>query len=208
VLENGVESRKSRETILGLVSEMTKSDAEEALRKIIREKTHAPNTREMTFGEFLNKTETGYVASRKQSWRPHWANVLDSLYRNHFEKTIGQKKQSAITRADFQAWLNGKSHLSKSTIHKCRTQLGAILQEAFAQDLVEKNRAKDLTMPASKVAFVETGFITKQQVALGLKITGTYKSKRDYLVLRLAATRGLRPCEIFALRVNDITRTT
>ena len=52
VIEDGKERRKSRETILGMVSEMTKGDAEEKLRKIIRQETGAAASSAIRSGSF------------------------------------------------------------------------------------------------------------------------------------------------------------
>ena len=60
-----------------------------------------------------------------------------------------------------------------------------------------------LTEPVS-ARKVKRPIMTLAQVAAGLKYTRGLKSKRDYLILRLATTRGLRPSELFALRVNDL----
>jgi len=204
VIANGVEKRKTREVILGLCSDLTRADAEEKLRGIIRTEVKEASTGGLTLWEFLIKAHTGYIACRAPAWKPKWKMVLESLYDCHFKDSIAAKKLKDITRADCQAWLNSKAPLSKSMIHKCRTQLSAILQEAYAQDLVEKNRAQDLTMPESKTPTLETPFLLKSQVAHGLKLTSGYADKREYLILKLAATRGLRPNEICALRVNDI----
>jgi hypothetical protein len=54
VIEGGEEKRKSRETILGLVSEMTKADAEEKLRKIIRQENGAASSGAMMLWEFMH----------------------------------------------------------------------------------------------------------------------------------------------------------
>ena len=110
----------------------------------------------------VEKTDT-----KPLKWRPKWRNVVVSLYDCHFRETIATKRLHDITRADCQAWLNSKVHLSQSVIHKCRTQLCAILQQAYAQDLVEKNRAADLVEPKSKVAFEETPALPMTAVVRG-----------------------------------------
>ncbi|MGA8028118.1 MAG: hypothetical protein WB992_13325 [Bryobacteraceae bacterium] len=179
VIENGAEKRKTKETILGLASEMSKSDAEEKLHDIIQEETHAPNSGEMTLWQFMQRPEKGYIALRSPSWRPKWKNVAASLYKCHFQKTISAKRLKDIGRVDCQAWLNTKKVLSASMIHKCFTQLFAILEEACAQDLTKKNRAIGLTVPESEKPVVEPPPLSKDQVVLGLKITSRYKSQQE-----------------------------
>lgn len=122
LIEGSKEKRKTREKILGLCSEMTKADAEEKLRQIIRQENGAAPWSEMTLWEFLHHPTTGYIALRSPNWTPAWKETVDGLFEKHFKDSIAALKLSEINRANCQAWLNkiGTKGFSQSLIHNAR----------------------------------------------------------------------------------------
>jgi integrase len=81
---------------------------------------------------------------------------------------------------------------------KCLSHIRAVFNFAIEDELLEHNPALRLDMPPTRKE--SQRFLTPDEYIRLLTVAG----QRDRLILRLFLVDGLRPGELFALRVNDI----
>ncbi len=211
VTENGKQVRKQKYETFGLVKEVKEQDAQAKLDTAVRTATNAPADGEMTLWEFIHKPQTGFIAMREPTWTPKWKKNVKSLYENHFKDSIGRMKLNELNRGNCQAWVNAvpPDATSKSMTHKRRTQLAAMIHEAFVQGIISGNffqsvREKDtLTEPKTKHKVLRP-WLTLAEVGAGFRFTARRKDRKDYIIFRLSICPGIRPSELFALRANDM----
>ncbi len=195
---DGKERRRHRNVLLGLKSKLKKWEAQEKLQRIIEKESADGTVRadaDITFGWFW---ENRYLPMREAKLKGSSMEGLRFIG-THLLPEFGRKSLVKITRFECDAYLNrlGKEGYSSSLIHKAKTYLKAMLDEAVEQDFIGKNPARKLETP--RVHQAVKRYLSEQDVqklVLGLK-------GRDHLMLRMLLLCGLRPGEIFALRWND-----
>lgn len=192
------EKRKKREKVVGACSELTKGQAQELLDELIRGSSNSsPKQLEnITVAEFGKR----YRELKNPHWTAHWQTVMKSLWLRHIDPQLGAVRLRDLKRERIQLHINdmGAKSISFSIIHKVRTHLKAMLDEAIEADVITKNPARLLDLPKCKKN--PRLFLSEEQCLMLL----TVAKKRSHLILRLALTLGLRPSEIFALRADDI----
>ena len=198
VSPDGKEKRIHRAVILGQKSQMKKWEAQQALAMIISETAAgAPKpSAEVTFEWFW---ENRYWPMHKAKLKPSSRYQLEWIVKKHLLPRFGKTPLAECTRFALQTFLNelAASNYGASLIHKVRTYLKAILDEAMEQHLLSSNPARKLDKPA--VSGGEKAFLTSEQA---MKLLNSLEG-RDRLMLRLFLTCGFRPGELFALRWND-----
>jgi len=132
------------------------------------------------------------------------AATLKSLFKQNVLTRIGPMNLKTITLDPLQRVLNemAQEHSSRSQLQKIRTHLKAMLEYAVDEKMIPSNpaRGKKLTMPTKGVKKQSERYYSLEEVhKLIAKATG-----REHVILRLFFVAGLRPGELFALRVNDI----
>src|SRR5207253_8227169 len=137
-----------------------------------------------------------YVTLKTPKWSDASRESVTSIFKRHVIPVIGDETITACTRADLQALLNSlsKAGLSYSLLHKVRTYLKAMFDEALENDLIEKNPARKLEFRSAERP--SKRYLSQEEVQRILAAT----DGRDYLILRICLVGGLRPGELFALR--------
>jgi len=185
--ENGI--KKSR--VLGMCKDMTKSEAREAVAKIVAQQRA---TKDQTlFGDFVEGVFFGFM-SRK--WKSSTREENLSRIRLHLIGTYKDRELSSFKRDELQDLLDAKARgLSFSVTDHLRWDLRSIFQMAVAEGKIERNPAmllftpKEAKRPTRRVMTIE-------QVQLCFAVL----PQRERLIARLAILAGMRPGEIFALR--------
>ena len=92
---------------------------------------------------------------------------------------------------------------SHSLLKKVITHTRAVFDMLIDDDILTKNpaRAKTLKRPRSKKP--SKWFLSMKEIEALLR-TAMCRSYRDYIIIRTDLTCGLRPSELFALRVEDL----
>jgi integrase len=195
---DGKEKRLRRSKVLGLRSQVTKGAAEDALREHIRD--GRPPTSDATFVQLAN----WYLKTNKGRWSKGWYSALCSIFKHQIIPQLGQRVAAEITRSEVQQALNdiasnGRSQ-SESLIKKCLTHIRAVFDMAIDDELLERNPApaKKIKLPPTRSA--SERFLSFEECRRLLAVANT----RDNLILRIFVVLGLRPGELFALRVNDV----
>jgi len=191
--------RKSR--VLGLIKKMSKSEAREAVNRIVAEenaKRHAG--RSWRFGEFVNETYVPYYSRKwKKSTRENNVNRTS----NHLVAAFRDRELSGIRRDELQDLLDEKAKrgLSFSVVDHLRWDLRQIFEMAIGEGYVQLNPALLLFTP-KEARRRERRVMNLGEVKQCLEVLDL----RERLIVKLAIIAGMRPGEIFGLtwgRLSD-----
>ena len=124
--------------------------------------------------------------------------TLENLVETHILPTFGGSELGEITRFECQEHLNRLGlKYSKTILQKVRVYLKAILEEAFEEDLIDRNPARKIQIP--RVRERAKRFLSEVEINKLLSCL----HGRDHLIARLFITCGFRPGELFVLRWDD-----
>jgi integrase len=192
--------RKSR--VLGLVKDMTKSEARAAVDRIVTEVNAKRNQNKIwRFGEFVAEVYFPYYSRKwKDSTKVNNVNRVSV----HLVKKFGALELTRFKRDELQDLLDEKaqSGLSYSVVDHLRWDLKQIFDMAIAEGHVERNPALLLFTPKQAAKPVRR--------VMNIKEVQTYFAtldQRERLVAKLAVIAGMRPGEIFALTWGRLTAT-
>ena len=196
VIENGVEVRRRRERVLGKCAEMTKGAATEKLYMVIRD--DRPEASGATFEEL----SLWYLKTNSGRWSRKWKGTITGVFKHQILPHLGDRIASKIRRSDVQLAINRIATLpnsqSTSILQKCVTHIRAVFNMAIDDELLERNPALKINLP--KVQKPSERFLLLSECQQLLSVAPV----REHLILRLFIVLGLRPGELFALRVNDL----
>ncbi len=190
--------RKSR--VIGLVKDITKSDARAAVDRIVAEvNAKREQNRVWRFGEFVAEIYFPYYSRKwKESTKANNVNRVSV----HLVGKFGEIELSGFRRDALQDLLDEKvqSGLSFSVVDHLRWDMKQIFDMAVAEGQVERNPALLLFTPREAAKPVRR-VMNMQEVqncfaALDL---------RERLIAKLAVIAGMRPGEIFALTWGRLT---
>jgi len=181
---------------------LTRHEAEEELRRIIARETRVPRQAPRSdpnalFGWFWRNR---WLPLREGSWRRSTRDINLLVLEQHIGPRWDTERLRDITAPAAAQWLLGlAAEYSHSLVHKCRTYLRAIMEEAVEQGFLSRNPLRRLPLPRTR---------PESRPVLDLEQAGALLREmptlRDRLILVLFLACGLRPGECFALRWNDI----
>jgi integrase len=193
-------SRKSR--VIGLVKEMTKSDARAIVDRIVAEaNAKREEDRVWTFGEFVAEVYFPYYSRKwKASTRVNNMNRVSI----HLVNGLGALELSCFRRDQLQDVLDEKTQagLSFSTVDHLRWDLKQIFDMAVAEGLVVRNPALLLFTPKEAAKPLRRVMNLKE-----VQLCFAVLDQRERLIAKLAIMAGIRPGEIFALTWGRLTTT-
>ena len=190
--ENGI--KKSR--VLGLIKDMSKGEAREAVAKILAQQRASKD--QTLFGDFVEGVFFGFM-SRK--WKP--STREENLYRIrlHLISFYKDRELDSFRRDELQDLLDEKAKaLSFSVVDHLRWDLRSVFQMAVAEGKIERNPALLLFTPKDAKRPIRRA-MTVEQVQLCFSVL----AQRERLIAKLAILAGMRPGEIFGLRWNLLT---
>lgn len=199
VVENGQEKRKPRSKILGLCKELTKGAAEDKLRDHIRGvRPPANNATFEQLGRWYLKTKSGEWAKGTQS-------LMASIFEHQIFPRLGAMVADDMRKSDIQQALNDiaaqPNSSSESMLKKCLTHIRGVFNSAIQDELLEKNPAHTAKLPKFKKG--SERFLDMDECKRLLSVAAL-ESTRDYIIVRILLSCGLRPGELFALKDSDI----
>jgi integrase len=183
---------------LGLVKDLTKSEAREKLAELIKASKEATET--TLFGPFVQGPFFDFY-SRK--WKHSTADKNVNRVNVHLVATFGRRDLSSLRRDELQDLLDAKAkEFSFSLVNHIRWDLKQIFDMAVAEGLIRLNPAILLYTPkqAARPTRMVLNVLQVSQVLSALSV-------RERLIAKLAILAGMRPGEIFALRWSDIGET-
>lgn len=189
-------SRRSR--VLGRCSDMTQTEAGQALLQVLEPVNRAAGgiagSSVLLFKCFV---EDVYFPHCRRSWKDSTELTTVPAIRRYLIPKLGGRPLRSITRDEMQDLLESKAAmLSKSVIHHMRWDLNAIFKLAVSDGLMRNNPAAELRMPRKCKPGREVRSLTAGEV-------GQYLGVLDLparLMARLAIYEGFRPGEVLALR--------
>lgn len=154
--------------------------------------------REWTVGAYLDYWLETVVAVKT---RPRTADLYAATVRVHIQPALGHIRLSKLSIQDFQRLLNAKlaDGTSVRTAHAIRSVLRAALNRAAREELVLKNVAKLVEIPAWHRKPITPW--TPEQSRAFLSAAATHRWYGAYLML---LTYGMRRGEVLGLRWGDI----
>ncbi|MBV9082492.1 MAG: tyrosine-type recombinase/integrase [Acidobacteriaceae bacterium] len=96
-----------------------------------------------------------------------------------------------------------KRPASESLVKKVVTHTRAILDVCIDDEILAKNPARGKTVKKPKTRKPVRTFLSLEEIGT-LLVVARKRSFRDYVLMRVELVAGLRPGELFALRVNDV----
>lgn len=185
-----------RAKTLGAVSTMTKTAAEEELRKLVQPVNERNGSVEYTLQGFARQQVFPWY---RRSWKESTAMTTVDRIDHHLLKELGNKTLSWFTRNNLQDWLDHKaaSGLSHATVLHLRWDLQQLFRMAVNDGHLGRNPAELLHAPKGKRA--EKRVLTQEQLSLIISVLDV----RERLIVKLAGVCGLRPGEIVGLQWGD-----
>lgn len=189
---DGRPKRIKKFVVLGLRSEMSKTEAKAKLWELLKQEmgdnTAPKTTVEDCWKRYVSTMQRGTSDSQKLviagCWKkiaPRWAKV----------------DPNTIDRQELQEWFDGLTGIGESYLKKILTYFRAALQLAKEDELIRRNAATSLQLP--EVESKAKQLYTIEQLAKLIQAS----HGRERVIIRLAIECGLRPGELFALRWSD-----
>jgi integrase len=194
------ENKSKRVTvILGLKSQMSKREAQEALeRELTKQTGRTPSGRALkdssvTFGWFVRNR---YYPLKEGDWQEETAKVKKTIIQGDLIEPFDKIPLENFEKFTLQVHLNNLAKTSsKDRVLQIRAYLRDMFSEAVDQDFLAKDPARKLKVPGD-LRETDTTTLTWKQLRLAL----SKLPLRDRIVLELDMTNALRPGELFALR--------
>jgi integrase len=225
-MADGTEKRRRRSRILGSCSEMTKNEAMDQLRKIVLKERAMPSASvelvaspimppNPTFADIWNR----YRTLKEPSWSTATRKAVVSVFetappkegpeskprRPSVLQMIGSLQVIRLTPDPIQQMLNNMAAAgySYSAVKKARTYMAAALEYAIGERIIPTNPAARVQLPGAKLRKPTKRAYTLDEMRHLLSAARSV-SLREHLIVRLFYVCGLRPGELFALRVDDV----
>ena len=147
---DGNEVRRHRSVLLAYRSEMTRKQAEEALRQAIaaRAETKIDERPKVTFDQFWRER---YLPLYEQNWKASSRQTQIDNIERYCVTLLKDMPLAQIDRFQLQKIANGLAQkFSASVVAKFVTWSRAILEEAVDQEFLSKNPARKLTIPETR----------------------------------------------------------
>ena len=186
--------------ILGLKSNMSKTEAREALQREITKQLGQPgsptrlmNDGSVTFAWFVTNR---FIPLKEAVWKEETAKTKKILIQRDLVDPLGEIPLVSFDKFSLQLHLNKLATTgSRDRVLQMRAYLRDIFAEAVDQDFLVKDPARKIKVPAQLRA-TDTTTLTWDQLRLALEKLPL----RDRILLELDMTNALRPSELFAFR--------
>jgi len=182
---------------------MPKGEAEALMAVILKpmnEKAGHSQKPVYTFGVYLTEV---FLPLCRRKWKESTRMTTESRMVHHLGPDFGPELLHRVTRDQLQLFLDGKARcLSHSVVDHLRWDLNAIFKTALSDGLVQVNAAAALFTPPCKPD-ADRKVMTPEQIRQAL----TVLESRERLIFRMAVFDGMRPGEILAVRLGNISET-
>jgi integrase len=184
-----------RSKIVGLCSEMTKTQARDAVAEIVQRAKK--DTNHQLFGPFVEGPFFGFY---NRKWKSSTAENNQQRIRTHLVAAFKERELSSIKREELQDLLDVKGpKLSFSVVDHLRWDLRQIFNMAIAEGFVRLNPAALLFTP-KEAKRPKHPTMTVEQIRTAFGVLAV----RERAIFKLAIISGMRPGEIFGLKWGRI----
>ncbi|MBN7505259.1 tyrosine-type recombinase/integrase [Mycobacteroides abscessus] len=178
----------------------TRSDAQSQLtaKLAAAAKGIAVSDRSWTVGTYLDYWMRDVAP---MTLRPRTIELYDAVVRNHLKPRLGSQSLTELSVTTLQRILNKQLSEGSSarTVGVTRTVLSAALTRAMREDIVQRNVARLVTLPAW-----ERADITPWTTAETTRFLVAARRERLYPAFLLLALYGMRRGEVLGLRWSDV----
>jgi integrase len=194
------EDGNKRSKVLGPCVAIPKSQAEAMLAQILQPVNAEAGHHQAPVFTFERYVEEVFLPTYRKKWKESTRTTSEPDILRYLVPAFRNRLVSAITRDDMQRFLDDCStRLSSSIVGHLRWHLNAIFRMAQSDGVVEFNPAEALFTPAGKPT-ADKRVMSKEEVRLALTVLDV----RERLIFRMAVFDGMRPGEIFAIRLDKI----
>jgi integrase len=219
-------SRITRRVILGEYSKMTKTQAKENLRVMLRRREEEPAA--ATAQATVSLLCDDYFAIRKGDWEESTQQCVGSLFQL-VKASLGDKPVEKVTAENLKRFVNelpnrkytmqttfykegkpivvthgkAKTGISISYMKKIITHLRGIFDLAQERDLVTKNPARSISVRLRAPKLVTKPDKSILPFADVPRLLAQF-TMRDTLIISISLFGGTRPNELFALKGGDV----
>ena len=185
-----------RKRTLGLISKMTKTDAQSELAAILAplNSRDVPPSKSWLFADFIERI---YLPFYRRKWKRSTAMTNEDRLQHHLVSDFGGLTLGTFNRDQLQELLDKKAQagLSFSMVDHLRWDLKQVFDMAVAEGFLLRNPAQLLFTPR-ECPRAATRIMTMEEVRTVFGVLDL----REGLIARLAVLAGMRPGEIFALK--------
>jgi integrase len=198
--ETGIQTESRKPIVLGSKSNMTKTEAREALAREVakqrgwfRTNGQVMNDGSVTLNWFCKNR---YFPLKEGDWREETAKTKKGLIQSNLLDDLGEIPLKNFDRFTLQMHMNKLAKTcSKDTVLQLRAYLRDMFAEAVDQDFLFKDPALRVKVP-SPMRETDTTTLTWDQLRMSLELL----DEGDRILVELDMTDALRPSELFALR--------
>ena len=193
------DGRRCKRT-LGVVSGMTKTEAQQALNQIlapINQGVGSPSTSD----KLAHFIEGVFLPFYRRKWKLSTAITTENRLRKHLLADFGSRAVGSFNRNELQRWLERKAAdgLSQQTIDHLRWDLSQVFRMAELEGSISRSPATLLYTPRA-AGRTSTRRMNWKEVNLCLSVLDT----RERLMAMLAVIGGMRTGEILALQWRHV----
>lgn len=187
---------------LGLFSKISKIAAESMLQEILTPINDGVERKERAKTTFAQFVENVYIPVFNRKWKDSTADTEIPQMRYHLVRAFGDELLRNITREMLQDFLDctAKS-CGRSVVDHLRFRLRSIFKLALSEGIVDRNPASALFRPRETKPPREKKVMTPSDSSAMLQVLNL----REQAIVRLATWEGMRPGEILAVRVGDVS---
>jgi integrase len=190
--------RKSK--VLGKCSEISKSQADIMMAAILEPLNERAGKRQPPVYTFKRYVEDVFLPVCRRKWKESTRMTSEPTIQTHLTPAFGSRLMSEISRDDMQAFLDQKAKThSQSIVAHLRWHLSAIFKMALSDGVVDVNPTIALFTPACKPG-EDKRVMSRDQILQALQVLDL----RERLMFRMAVFEGMRPGEIFAIRIGRV----
>ena len=155
------------------------------------------NTNNPTFDVFAETSFSIHKHNRKEATQQHY----QAVYKLHIKPTFGHLKLNDVKRSQFSLWQNSLlKKLTGKTVKVVRTVLMTILEDAYKEEIIEKNYLKLVDPP--KVVETREKLPFSVEEIYNKVLDNFPKHMRAYFALGFFT--GMRTGELIALQWENI----
>jgi len=198
ICEDGTLGRVQRTVVIGAVSELTKREALNELKKRLGPMNEGTQRAEatITFDKFAHKWEEAILPTYRASTRYFYHNTLH----RHLLPQFATHRLCDIQPSDVQLFLTHKAErYAPSVLHHIRATLSRIFAAATKWNYVDGNPADGVVLPSKRSVRPKTTFKPNDVRRILAHLAQPYRS-----MVIMAALTGMRASEFFALTWADV----
>jgi integrase len=194
------EGANKRSKVLGPCADIPKGQAEAMLAQLLQPANAQAGHHQAPVFTFDHYVKDVFLPTYRKKWKESTRSTSEADINRYLVPAFRGQLLSAITRDDMQRFLDALApNLSSSIVGHLRWHLNAIFRMAQSDGVVGFNPAEALFTPAGRLTG-EKRVMTKEEVRQALSALDV----RERLILRMAVFDGMRPGEIFAIRLDKI----